>query len=110
MASGRSGNNTDGVGWIFREGQWLTACKVAKVPGRRFHDLRRSAVRDMVRAGVPETVAMSVTGHKTRSVFDRYDITSGDDQRAALERMEAHRAAEPVDQTVVSMGGRSRKG
>ncbi|MCZ6695395.1 MAG: tyrosine-type recombinase/integrase, partial [Acidobacteria bacterium] len=85
---------------------WRTACMAAGVSGRRFHDLRRSAVRDMVRAGVPETVAMSVTGHRTRSVFDRYDITTGDDQRDALERTAAYRQTMPSGQNVVTMKGR----
>jgi integrase len=82
--------------------EWVNACataglgKLTEVEGRPYdplyfgltlHDLRRSAVRNLVNAGVPERVAMSISGHKTRSVFDRYHIVSTEDVTDAMQKV-----------------------
>jgi integrase len=72
---------------------WRSACKRAGVEGLLFHDLRRSAVRNLTRAGVPRPQAMAITGHRTESVYARYDIVDFQDLKDAAAKMERFHAA-----------------
>jgi integrase len=86
-------------GWVFhRHGErivdfrdaWAEACGAAKVPGLLFHDLRRSAVRNMAKTGdVDQALAMKITGHKTDSVYRRYRIVDEADIERALAKTQA---------------------
>jgi integrase len=69
------------------EGAWKATCEKAGLTGRHFHDFRRCAVRNFVRAGISEHTAMKISGHKTRSIFDRYDIVDEQDLREAANRL-----------------------
>jgi len=67
---------------------WATAVVAAEMPGLLVHDLRRSAIRNLIAAGVPEKVAMSISGHKTRAVFDRYHIVDSADVVKAMGKLQ----------------------
>ena len=84
---------------------WRTACQAAGVPTRFLHDCRRTAARNLIRASVPERVAMLLTGHKTRAIFDRYNIINEQELLKAGDHLVAslaqHAQATP-------RGGRAR--
>jgi integrase len=83
-------NEETGTRFIDIQDMWQRALDAANLRGAWFHDLRRSFVTNARRVHrVPESVVMKMSGHKTRSVFDRYNIVSEDDVRAAVESMDA---------------------
>jgi integrase len=93
---------------------WAAACRAVALPAGRasgltFHDTRRTAVRNLIRAGVDQAVAMKISGHETTSTFRRYNITSEEDLRAAVEKVAAYVETLPAERKVVGMGEAGRK-
>lgn len=86
--------------WMFihKDGSRIKSYRTAWDGARRrlgaddalFHDLRRTAVSNMIQADIPEKLAMAISGHKTRSVFDRYHIVNSKHTRATGEKMDTY--------------------
>ena len=76
-----------GQGIVEVKTAWRKACERAGLSDLLIHDLRRTAVRNMIRAGIPEKQAMRISGHKTRNIFDRYDIVDERDIQVAGQKL-----------------------
>jgi integrase len=82
---------------------WKTACKEAGLTGKLVYDFRRTAVRNMTKAGVPRNIAMKISGHKTEAVFERYNIGTDEDIREAIEKTAAYVESLPTETNVIPM-------
>ena len=71
-----------------------TAARKAGIVGILPHDMRRSAIRNFRKAGISENEGMKLSGHKTRSVYDRYDIGDEEDSREAMRKAQAYNRRE----------------
>jgi integrase len=90
-------------------GEWETACEEAELEGRLVHDLRRTAVRNLERAGVSRSVAMKLTGHKTEAVYRRYAITSTADLSEGVAKLATLHSTEKPTRTVVPIAAAGKR-
>ncbi|HEY2119929.1 MAG TPA: site-specific integrase [Candidatus Acidoferrum sp.] len=86
--------------------KWSHCGRATKYSGRLIHDFRRTAARDLTRSGTPQSVAMAITGHKTDSMFKRYNIVDTDDVRKALRSMGAYRSAREKQVVAIQTAGK----
>jgi integrase len=96
MMMGQQRKRVESCPFVFhREGEhiqsfakaWNTACKNAGHAGKLVHDLRRTGVRNLIRAGVPQSVAMKISGHKDARIFARYNIVDTNDVVEAMRKV-----------------------
>jgi len=103
------------IPWVFHregnpikefKGAWKSACKKAGCPGLIPHDFRRTAVRNLERAGVSRSTAMKLTGHQTESVYSRYAIVDEKDLAEGVKKLAALKpqCAEPTRGKIVNFG------
>ena len=97
--------------WVFhRKGKpirdfycaWRNACAAAKLTGRIPHDFRRTAVRNLERAGVPRSTAKAMVGHRTDAIYERYAIVDDTMLREGMAKLDAFHTKHAS--TVVPMG------
>ena len=86
------------------DGAWKGACKRAGLAGAWFHDMRRTAVRNLERAGVSRSVAMKLTGHKTESVYLRYAITDKTAMEEGVQKLALFHARDLDEPATASIG------
>ena len=88
---------------------WASACKRAGLSGVHFHDLRRTGIRNMVRAGVDPAVAKRISGHRTDRTFTRYNILDEGDLRDAVAKTSAFVAGLPAERKTAALAqGKNR--
>jgi integrase len=97
-------NPDTGKPWAEHNKMLRRACERAGLKGIWFHDLRRSFVTNARRSGVPESVVMKLSGHRTRSVFDRYNIIDEEDLKAAVATIDRARGSNAMRQGIDQKG------